>query len=46
LTSGGVSFRMFLTYPTELGSLTPSFEVVMKWAYLKMPNLCLPKANA
>jgi hypothetical protein len=34
------------SFPTQLDSLTPFFEEVMKWACLKMPDLCLPKANA
>jgi len=31
-----------LSCPTQLGSLAPFFEVVMKWAYLKMHHRCLP----
>ena len=33
-------------YPAQLGSLKPFSERVMKWAYLKIPNLGLPEASA
>jgi len=36
---------IFLIDPIHQGSLTLFLEVVMKWAYLKYPNLCLPRAN-
>ena len=35
-----------LSYPTELGSLKPFFEVVMKWAYPEYIDFCLPEAAA
>ena len=46
LTLGGFSFNIVTTFPTQQGSLTPFFEEVMKWAYLKYPYLCLPEAMA
>jgi hypothetical protein len=44
LTSGGFSFSIVdtLSYPNRF--TPPFFEEVMKWAYLKYLDLCLPKA--
>lgn len=46
LTSGHFSFNIVQVFPILLGSLTLFSEEVMKWASFKMPDLCLPKANA
>lgn len=38
-------YRFRFVLPNS-GSLKPFSEDVMKWAYLKMPDRCLPEANA
>jgi hypothetical protein len=41
------SLTIILTQFILLNEVHPSFfEVVMRWAYLKIPDLCLPKLNA
>ena len=39
-----IQYRSQLILPTRF--TPPFFEEVMKWAYLKYLDLCLPKANA
>jgi hypothetical protein len=46
LTAMGFSLSMIssLSYLTRFTH--PFLEEVMKWVYIKMPNLCLPEASA
>jgi hypothetical protein len=46
LTLRKFSFSIIDNFPYPFRFTPPFFEEVMKWAYLKMLNLCLPEDSA